>query len=156
MKSLVDTGLVKSIKLKNNIFILKTLDNRKIKFTKLLDTLDEVNRFKKNCHSSSFIIMNKLNSNDTNCVTILEKDVFYNERYHSFLVHNNMVNDYARNILISFDDYMFLFEPNVIYNENSEIVLRNIIELNSSDMEFRKTEYCYLLKYAINKQIYSK
>ena len=158
MMSFIDSGLIKNITLDNNIFIITTLDDREIRFTKILVTKEEINDYLQKCHIYSYNLLKSMgeHSSFANSVTILDKNLFNETLYHTFLVYDNVVNDMARNILMSYEDYMYLFEPNIILDINGKTLLDNIDKLNKEDEDFRNSDHFEILKYAMYKQMNSK
>ena len=153
MDSFKNTKLIKNIEFRNNVFIITTLDNKKVRFTKLLDDLEHVESFKNMCHGICYDYIKNNVDKDSKSVTILEKNIFNCTRYHSFLIYNNMVNDFARNLLISFDDYKTLFDFKIVMFKLSNKLIEEISDLESNDVEFRNNDMFPILKYALHNQI---
>ena len=63
-----------------------------------------------------------------------------------------MVNDYAHNIIMNFDDYKELYKPNILFYASAKKIYKEIENLKVSDKEFNDNN-CELLNYAIDKQL---
>ena len=155
MKSFISTGLIKNIEFINNMFVITTLNAKKIKFGKLLKTKEEIDIFAGKCHGIcyEFIKRNENISSEMQSVTILEKNLYGYTRYHSFLVWNNTVYDFARNILISYENYKDLFNNEIINCIRGDELLKVIKQLETADKEFKANNGYRVLKLALHKQI---
>ena len=74
------------------------------------------------------------------------------KQYHTFIVYNNIVNDFAHNIIMNFDNYKLLYKPTIISFSSAKKAFRDIEKLKEKDSEF-KDGNCELLNYAIHKQL---
>ena len=77
------------------------------------------------------------------------------KQYHTFVLCNNIVNDFAHNIVMSFDNYKLLYNPNIVSFASAKKAFRDIEKLKNKDSEFNDGN-CELLNYAIHKQLRKK
>lgn len=148
------TGLIKDIEYNGKSFILTTVDNETIKFSNQLKDIEQIKKYSGICHQISYeYFIDNPNDNISSFITILEKNLTNQPRYHSFLLYKNSINDLSRNIHIKFEDYIKLFNPNVILNIKGQDLVKRIEELNNTDNEFKTSTKCDGLKYAILKEL---
>lgn len=155
MKSFKLTGLIRDIKLVKNIFYITLLNGKTVRFTKRLDDLEQIKQYSCNCHNVSYQYFNRmfLDDMETYCVTIMEKGVYNKDRYHTFLLHDGIVHDLSRNFVMKYDDYKELFNFKIINFVNGRQMLKNIENLKNRNLEFKQSDMCDVLKYAIHKQL---
>lgn len=158
MSSMKLIGLVKDIIYEeNNIFILTTNNNERIKFIKSSKTVEDIEKNRNRCHNiayDSIVCESNLKViNKCTVVTILEKDIYNSTRYHSFIIYDGVINDFARNIIIKIEDYKKLFKPEFILNIPAEDFITDIKIVESKDKEFKEANLCKVLKYSIHKQM---
>lgn len=155
MESFKLTGIIRDIKLVKNVFYITLLDGRIVKFTKRLDDLEQVKQYSCNCHSVSYQYFSNMHSddNETYCVTIIEKGLYNKDRYHTFLLCNGIVHDLARNFVMKYDDYKELFNFKIIMFVKGRQMLSNIENFKNNDPEFKESNTCEVLKYAMRKQM---
>lgn len=156
MSSFLLTNLIKDIELKNNIYKLTMNNNEIIHFTKLLNTKEDIKKYANRCHEISYnYFKNNANSKNECSVTVLEKGLYKNTRYHTFIVKNNYVYDYARNLIMKYDDYNRLFKPEIISYIDGKEMIQKIDKLDKENTEFTKSKKIKVLKYAIHTKINS-
>lgn len=155
IKSFNSIGLIKDIKFENDKFFLITKDDKKIKFKNLLSNQEEADKFKNNCHEicESLLLNDERYKDGTNAVTIIDRYTKGYKLYHSILVKENYAIDPARNILMNFDNYKELFNPEIINILSREELIKETQELSELDKEFSEGENCDLLKCAMHKQM---
>lgn len=155
MESFKLTGLIKNIKLEKNVFYMTLLNGKIVKFTKRLDDIEQVKQYRCNCHSVSYQYFSRMFLDDieTYCVTIMEKGLYNKDRYHTFLLHDGIVHDLSRNFAMKYDDYKELFNFKILNFVNGRQMLKNIENLKNRDLEFKKSNVCDVLKYAMHKQL---
>ena len=155
MESFKLTGLIKNIKLEKNVFHMTLLNGKIVKFTKRLDDIEQVKQYRCNCHSVSYQYFSRMFLDDveTYCVTIIEKGLYNKDRYHTFLLHDGIVHDLSRNFAMKYDDYKELFNFKILNFVNGRQMLKNIENLKNRDLEFKKSDICDVLKYAMHKQM---
>lgn len=150
----VKTKLIKGITCEDGIFKIKTLDGRIVKFSKRLNSEEEINKMRGHCYQIIHDYFKKFqDDNDSYCMTILDRGLYGEPMYHSFLLYHGIVNDYARNFIMSWEDYEYLFEPEVIMCIPGKQLLGNLERLNKKDKDFNDSKMCAVLKYALNKQM---
>ena len=154
MNSFIQTCLIKDIYYdeKEKKFILTAQDGKKIQFITKLSNINQINEAKGQCHSISNFIAKQNKDQDINFVTMLVNNYVGEKQYHTVLVSNNVINDFAQNIVISFDDYKELYNPTIITFENAQKVYEEIEEIKIQDSEFDNGN-AELLNYAIYKQL---
>lgn len=155
MESFKLTGLIKNIKLEKKVFHMTLLNGKIVKFTKRLDDIEQVKQYRCNCHSVSYQYFSRmfLDDTETYCVTIMEKGLYNKDRYHTFLLHDGIVHDLSRNFAMKYDDYKELFNFKILNFVNGRQMLKNIERLKNKDLEFKKSNVCDVLKYAMHKQL---
>jgi len=156
MKSMKMLSLVKKITYNDKMFILITNDNETIRFKNSCDSVEELEMNKNKCHTIVYELIKRecdKNKNDRcKIATILEKNLFNGTRYNSIIVFGNYINDFARNIVISLEDYKKLFKPEFILCNSAKDVIKSIDILEENNLEFKEANLCKVLKYAIHKQ----
>lgn len=157
INSLMLVDGIKKGEFSNGILIITLDDNREFKFLKLLNTTDEILKFRNYCHGICYDYFKIHKDSDACIVTVFEKDLFNRKQYHSFIVENNVVLDYSRNIIMNYDKYKELFLPEVIMYLKGKEVLKNIEELEKNDSDFNELKkWCPVLKYALHKYLNDK
>ena len=155
MKSFVATGLIKDIKLNKEVYVITLLDGKKIKFKNILENKKQIDDCSGQCHGFSYYLLKTQakDRDDIYSVTILEKDIFNRERYHTFLLVNDYVRDFSRNILMKFEDYKKIHDFKVLLCISSKQLLKNLEIKERKNAEFKESTKCDILKYAIDKQM---
>lgn len=152
--SFIASGLIKNIELVKDILIMTMPDNKKIKFTNIFDSKKEKDSALAECHNICYDIVKNLDNNINNvqCITILEKNMYGFSRFHSFIVREGIVYDYARNMIISFNNYQYLFNPQIISCTQGQELIENIKKIEETDEHFKNNNMCKVLKYAIHEK----
>ena len=155
MNSFVKTGLIKSIEFEDGIFYMTMPDNKVIRFTRTLSTKEEITEYAEKCHSfaTEYIKVLDKKTGRSYALTILENDLFDYTRFHSFTMHNYIVYDFARNISIEYDDFKYLFKPDILLCYNASDLDQNVNILKESDQEFNECKSCDLLKLAMARHM---
>lgn len=155
MKSFIATKLIKDINLKGDVFTLTLLDSKKITFSREWDTKKQIDETMGECHNFCYFLMKNYakDRNDVYSVTILEKDVYNKDRYHTFLLINGYVRDYSRNICIKYEDYKKVHNFKVLLCISSKQLFKNIAIKESKSDEFKNSNTSEILRYAIHKQM---
>lgn len=153
MNSFKKSGIIKDIKLdkNNNTFQMETLDGKLIKFMPEFSNAENIDACRKKCHEVVEYLCKKINN--IYAVTGIMKNYFGKTYYHSFVVKDNVVHDFAQNIVMNYDSYKELFGCKVIMNIEGKQLLKNINILRARDMEFKQNEMFDILKYAMHKQM---
>ena len=85
--------------------------------------------------------------------TVIMKNHFGKPYYHSFVIKDGLVHDFAQNIVMSFENYKKLFGCKIIMIVEGKQLLKNIERLKERDVEYKENEMCDVLKYAMHKQM---
>lgn len=151
IKSFKELNIINDIILdKDNVLKIILNDNSEFKFLRLLKNEEEITSYERNCHDICYKKIKNYNDNIFNVVTILEKDLFNRQQYHSFIVKDNIVYDYSRNIASSFETYKTLFKPEILVDGNGKKIIDEIEELEKEDNDFQELEkWCPILKYTL-------
>lgn len=153
IESIKELGLIKDIEKKDNMFIMTTLDNDKIKFMPSNKTKKEKDIYKGECHNIGYNFFKTNNDvSEYECITILENTLYGYTRYHTFLYREGIIYDLARNVIMKYSDYEKLFKFKVLFKEIGYKMIKNIEELEQNDKEFKKSNYHKVLKYAMHNQ----
>lgn len=155
MKSLIATKLIKDIKLIEDVFIMTLLNDEKIKFSCEWENKEQIEETKSECHNFCYYIMKNYTKDrsDVFSVTILEKGIYSEPRYHTFLLIDGFVRDYSRNICIKYEDYKKIHNFKVLLFIPSNQLFKNIENKERRDKEFKDSNICKILKCAMDKQM---
>lgn len=123
-----------------------------MKFTSINDDPEQIDEANGQCHGITYFILKENKCKKMYAVTILMDNLFGDKQYHTFIVYNNIVNDFAHNIVMNFDNYKKLYKPEIISYTSAKKVYRDIEKLNGKDDTFTNGR-CELLNYAIHKQL---
>lgn len=153
MNSFKKSEIIKDIKLNKNkkIFQLQTLDNQYIKFAPEFNNEKDVQTANQQCHA--FTEAACIEYDNIYATTVIMKNYFEKSYYHSFIVKDGIVHDFAQNTVMSFENYKKLFGCKVIMSIEGKQLLRNIERLKERDIEYKKNEMLDVLKYAMHKQM---
>lgn len=147
------SDLIKDVEKKDDMFIMTTIDNDKIKFKPSNKTKKEKDIYKGECHNIGYNFFKVNNEvSEYECITILENTLYGYTRYHTFLYREGIIYDLARNVIMKYSDYEKLFKFKVLFKENGNKMLENINELEEKDKIFKKSNYHKVLKYAMYNQ----
>lgn len=151
ISSFKEMNIIKSIKLeKDGLLIITLKNNEQIKVLRILKSSEEVRKYRNNCHQLCYEYFKLKNDKNANIVSVFECDLYNRKQYHSFIVKDNIVYDYARNIAMSFSSYQKLFKPEIIMNINGMDLLKSIEELENKDKDFNSLDkWQPVLKYAL-------
>ncbi len=153
LKSFVTIGLIKDVIISNNKDKIKiTLpDNTDIIYSYIpleKDILDELNG---RCHGMTEYFLHEMDLKEkVKAAVVLEDNKCFGHYYHSFVIINGNVFDYAHNIIMSYEDYLKVINPKVLICEDKDTIL-NSIENLKNDKSFNKSSINDILKYAIYK-----
>lgn len=152
IKSFKELGVIKDIEIDNEVLKITLINNKEYKLLRLLKNKDEISCFERNCHDICYKYFKKNNSDITsNVVTVFERDLFNRKQYHSFILKDNIVYDYSRNIATSFETYKTLFKPEILINDLGMNILEEIEELERFDNDFIEVKnWCPILKYTLH------
>lgn len=156
LNSLVCSGLVKKAELvKRDVqdyIILTLLNDKKVKFSHMPLNNEIISECRGRCHHAvSYFI--KDDPNSRRALVTLEKNTLFGKMYHSIMVEDNVVYDFAQNIMISYKNYFNLFEPKVLVNERGSELIKNMQSLKEK-LNYRDSEWADLIVYGISKQLH--
>ena len=150
IKSIKILGLVKDVEYMDDYFILTTLDDEQIKFSNVFKNVEGINKVAGRCHNLSYRYMNKhKDKGNVYSVTIIEPDFYGQGMYHSFIVRDDFVIDYTRNIFMKFSDYKKILKPNIILYIEANDFFDKLNELNNNE-KFKNDNTADVLKYALH------
>lgn len=155
MKSFIDTKLIKDIKFNKKAYIVTLLDGKTIKFSQLLENKKQIEETVGQCHNFCHLLMKTQakDRDDVYSVTILEKDIYNRERYHTFLLVDGYIRDLSRNIVMKFEDYKKIYSFKILLFISSKQLFKNLEIKEKKSVEFKESTKCDILKYAIDKQL---
>lgn len=154
MESFKKSGLIKDIIYKNDLkaFCLTTSDDKKMHFKPRHKNIEQIEEARRKCHNISNFIAKQNKDRNVFIVTMLVDNFVGEKQYHTILVCNNIVNDYAQNIIMNYDAYKHLYKPNIISFTPAKKAHKEIEKLKAKDPEFNDS-CADLLGYAIHKQM---
>lgn len=156
LNSFMATGLVKRAILTDNHVIKIILpDNTEIEYTNVPLEKKSLNGFvpqyNQHCHDATLYFLKNGEKADKAAV-VLEPLEIFGQYYHSFIVDDNMVYDLAHNLMMDYENYLRLIKPTVLIYEDCTTILKNIEQLENNQ-DFAKSNYCVMLKYAMDSQM---
>lgn len=155
--SFIELGLIDSAKIiddiDNKTIEIITPSNDKIRFSHVPLERELVDAYRGHCHEVTSTFMRETNINKTQKVVVaLEDNEIVGKCYHSFLVDNGVMYDFAHNIMMLYKDYLKLVSLEVLVYEDSTKVLDEMKKMEE-DKDFANSEYVDILKYGISKQL---
>ena len=159
-KSYTELGLIKSaeiIDVKDDKAIeIITPSNDKIRFSHVPLEKELVDAYRGYCHAVTSRFMRGANSNKMQkVVVVLEDNELVGKGYHSFIVNNGVMYDFAHDIMMRYEDYLRLVKSEVLVYEDSTQVLNKMKNMEY-EKDFANSEYVDILKYGIAKQLKKK
>lgn len=159
LKSFVASGLIKNAKVidqeKQPVIEITLLSDKKIKYSHMVLEDYLIDEYRGNCHFVVSGFMRRLEMKNVRVAVCLVDNELYGKYYHSFIVVNDVVFDLSHDILMNYNDYIELFNPQILVLEDADKVEEKIKELELNKA-FTKTKYVDILKYAIEKQLQGK
>ena len=116
----------------------------------------DISSLRGNCHVMSSILIREENFQDKELCIVLEPNALCGQSYHSFIVTDGIIFDFAHNIVVKYDNYVKFVKPTVLVKEKCSLVLSEIEDLKVFDCDFFSCEYEDVLKYGISKQLYKR
>ncbi len=153
LESFIVTNLIKDANIEDDkkYITLTLLDDSKVKFTSVPLDIKLINAYKGECHTVTLGFLK--NCEIVNgAMTFLENNYIFGKHYHSVALIDDAVCDLSHNIVMSYENYIKLINPTVILREDEDTILSNIEALKNKDKVFKDSNYCPLLKYAMEKQ----
>lgn len=153
LESFIVTNLIKDANLENDKknISLTLLDDSKVKYQNVPLDKKLTSAYNKECHNVTLGFLEKCKIIN-NAAVVLEKNELYGKYYHSIALTDDAVYDLSHNIVMSYENYIKLINPTVILREDEDTILSNIEALKNKDKVFKDSNYCDLLKYAMEKQ----
>ena len=155
--SFIELGLIDSAKIiddiDNKTIEIITSSNDKIRFSHVPLERELVDEYRRYCHAVTSTFMREANINKTQKVVVaLEDKELVGKGYHSFIVDNGVMYDFAHNIMMLYKNYLKLVNPEVLVYEDSTKVLDEMKKMET-EKDFANSEYVDILKYGISKQL---
>lgn len=164
MNSMKRADLVKDINYDDNekVYIVITKEGKKY----IVDSAEKNNKdiaedCNGRCHSCTEAALKEVTeiANDEfdfyGCC-VLYHDLFNNPRYHSYIVRDDIVFDFAYNIVSTEDLYINEFGYEILLKEEASKVLAKIEDLKATDNDFNKSKKYGILKYAMSNHMKRK
>ena len=130
-----------------------TPSNDKIRFSHVPLERELIDEYRGYCHAVTSTFMREANINKTQKVVVaLEDKELVGRGYHSFIVDNGVMYDFAHNSMMRYKDYLKLVKHDVLVYEDSVEVLDKMKKMEE-DKDFASSEYVDILKYGISKQL---
>jgi len=155
--SFIELGLIDSAKIidieDHKAIEIITPSNDKIRFSHVPLERELVDEYRRYCHVATSTFMREANINKTQKVVVaMEDKELVGKGYHSFIVDNGVMYDFAHNIMMLYKDYLKLVSHEVLVYEDSTKVLNEMKKMEE-DKDFANSEYVDILKYGISKQL---
>ena len=151
LELVLDAKVVKSGK--QNFIELITLNNKKIRFTHVPCDEELIDNCRGYCHAATSTMMKCVDDYDNLKVAVVLLDnALLGKGYHSFIVENGIIHDFAHNIMMKYSDYLKLVKPDVLVYDSVKDVLSSIQQLEY-EREFTNSDCVDILKYGISKQL---
>lgn len=116
----------------------------------------DLDTFRGSCHEVVSYLMKRDENKDNELAVVLEPYLFGGPIYHSFMISDEIIIDFAHNIAIRYDDYIALVKPDVLVREKCQTAVNEIVDLRITDSEFYTCNFIDVLKYGIEKQLERK
>lgn len=155
--SYIELGLIDSAKIidvkDHNVIEIITPSKEKIRFSHAPLERKLVDEYRGYCHAVTSTFMREANIYKTQKVVVaMEDNELVGKCYHSFIVDNGIMYDFAHNIMMRYKDYLKLVKPEVLVYEDSTEVLDKMKKMEQQK-DFTNSEYVDILKYGISKQL---
>lgn len=155
--SFIELGLINSARIiddiDNKTIEIITPSKEKIRFSHVPLERELVDAYRGYCHAVTSTFMREANINKAQKVVVaLEDNEIVGKGYHSFIVDDGVMYDFAHNIMMLYKDYLKLVSPEVLVYEDSIEVLDKMKKMEE-DKDFANSEYVDILKYGISKQL---
>ena len=124
-------------------------DETKVKFTYI--TLEEklTNEYNGHCHQvTQYFVKDK--PNQRRAIVLYRENELFGKYYHSFIVENGLVYGLTHNIVISYKDYIQIFDPKILVNELGTELINSMKNMNNMQ-KYIDCNWCDLTVYAISK-----
>ena len=160
--SFIETGLVKKISHKkdDNYKLELVLPNNDVV---MVDTCiinqNVLDKISGECHNFSIFMLNHdvyKNNYDVMICTGFIKHIFGCKMYHTVIVHQGNAMDFVNNIQMPLEDYINIFDFDIINMQDKISFFATLSMLNHDDIEFKDSNLSEPLMCALNKQMYKK
>lgn len=94
-----------------------------------------------------------INNNDVIICTGIIKSLFGHKMYHTIIVDQGNAMDFVNNIQMPLEDYINIFDFDIINMQDKISFFATINMLNNNDIEFRDSNLNEPLKCTLNKQM---
>lgn len=156
LTSIMCSNLVKNAKLvkhdEQDYVILTLHNNEKVNFSHMPLDKEIIDECRGRCHHAIFYFV-KDDPNTRRALVTLEKNPIFGKEYHSIMVENNTVYDFAQNIMISYKNYINLFKPEILVNEQGNKLIENIKSLKEK-INYSDSEWGDLIAYGVFRQLH--
>lgn len=149
LKSFVALDLVKEANLSKDKMVIELtlLDDTRVNYSHVPLDKDLLDAYKTYCHEVTLGFLKNIDNSQA-LVVLLDKELC-GKYYHSLYMHDGIVYDLAHNILIRYENYVKLFNPTILINEDKDTILSNIKDMKENNKKFSKSKFVDILKYAI-------
>lgn len=157
--SFIESGLVKKISHKkddNNTLELVLPNNDVVMINPCIINQNFLNKISGECHNFSKFMLNHdiyKNNNDVIICTGIIKSLFGHKMYHTIIVDQGNAMDFVNNIQMPLEDYINIFDFDIINMQDKISFFATINMLNHDDIEFRDSNLNEPLKCTLNKQM---
>ncbi len=160
--SFIESGLVKEIlHKKDNDTVLELIlpNNDVVMVDSCAVSQNLIDYICDDCHNFSRSMLNYdmyKNNYDVMICTGIIKHIFGRKMYHTVIVDQGNVKDFANNIKMPLEDYINLFGFNIINMQDKISFFATVNKLNHDDIEFKDSDLNEPLKCTLNKQMNEK
>ncbi len=157
--SFIESGLVKKISHKkddNQTLELVLPNNDVVVVNPCIIDQNFLNEISGECHNFSRFILNDdiyENNDDVMICTGIIPSLFGHKIYHTIIVDQGNAMDFVNNIQMPLEDYINMFNFDIINMQDKISFFSTINMLNHDDIEFRDSNLSEPLKCALNKQM---
>lgn len=157
--SFIESGLVKKISHKkddNNILELVLPNNDVVMINPCIINQNLLDKISGECHNFSRFMLNHdiyKNNNDVIICTGIIKSLFGHKMYHTIIVDQGNAMDFVNNIQMPLEDYINIFDFDIINMQDKISFFATINMLNHDDIKFRDSNLNEPLKCTLNKQM---
>lgn len=160
--SFIESGLVKKISHKkdNDIILELVLPNDDVVMVNsCVASQNLLENISGECHNFSRFVLNYdmyKNNYDVMICTGTIKHIFGRKMYHTVIVDQGIVRDFVSNIQMPLEDYINMFDFDIINMQDKISFFATINRLNHDDIEFKDSDLNEPLKCTLNKQMNEK
>ena len=140
----------------NNILELVLPNNDVVMINPCIINQNLLDKISGECHNFSRFMLNHdiyKNNNDVIICTGIIKSLFGHKMYHTIIVDQGNAMDFVNNIQMPLEDYINIFEFDIINMQDKISFFATVNMLNHDDIEFRDSNLNEPLKCTLNKQM---